>query len=89
MDCRSFSFSGGTSTIGDPSNVPDQLGTNNYEETDDVNLIRGKHSLEFGADVYRMQYDVYMDNDEHGLYSFTGNYTAPVVQAERHWPDWD
>jgi hypothetical protein len=72
-----FQISGGISTIGDPSNVPDQLGTNNYEETDDVNLIRGRHSLEFGADVYRMQYDVYMDNDEHGLYSYTGNYTAP------------
>jgi hypothetical protein len=78
-----FSFTGGNSTIGDPGNVPDQLGTNNYEETDDVNLIRGKHSLEFGADVYRMQYDVYMDNDEHGLYSFSGTYTAATVNGSK------
>ncbi|WP_176441748.1 TonB-dependent receptor domain-containing protein [Granulicella rosea] len=78
-----FQLSGGTSTIGDPSNVPDQLGTNNYEETDSVTLTRGKHSLEFGTDIYRMQYNVYMDNDEHGLYSFTGNYTAATVNGSK------
>ncbi|MGA3009004.1 MAG: TonB-dependent receptor [Terracidiphilus sp.] len=77
-------FSTGTVTqIGDPSNVPDQLGTNNYEETDSVNLVRGKHSLEFGADIYRLQYDVYMDNDEHGLFSFTGNYTQATVNGKK------
>ena len=71
-----FTISGGQTAIGDPSNVPDQLGTNNYQESDDVSLVRGKHSLDFGAEVLRLQYDVYMATNEHGNFTFSGNYTG-------------
>lgn len=72
----SFAMSAGPTSIGDPSNVPDQLGTNNYQEDDDINLIRGRHSLDLGAEVFRPQYDVYMASSEHGAYTFNGNYTG-------------
>ncbi|WP_263352749.1 TonB-dependent receptor [Acidicapsa acidisoli] len=70
-----FSISG-ASSIGDAANSPAQIGTNNYQVDDNVTLVRGRHSIDVGAEVVRLQYNMYQTSAEHGTLSFTGNYTG-------------
>lgn len=70
----SYSFSG-YSTIGDNGNNPTQIGTNNYQLDDNVNWVRGKHSLDLGVEFVRLQYNMFQTNAEHGSASFTTTYT--------------
>jgi Carboxypeptidase regulatory-like domain/TonB dependent receptor len=70
-----FSDSGETS-IGDAANAPAQIGSNNYQENDNVSLLRGKHSIDIGAELVRLQYNMYQTSAEHGTMSFTGNYSG-------------
>jgi hypothetical protein len=70
-----MSISGAT-PIGDPSNAPTQIGTNNYQVNDNVTLVRGKHSIDVGAEIVRLQYNMYQTAAEHGTMAFTGTYTG-------------
>jgi hypothetical protein len=66
----------GETSIGDAANAPAQIGTNNYQENDNVSLLRGKHSIDIGVELVRLQYNMYQTSAEHGTMSFTGNYTG-------------
>jgi outer membrane receptor protein involved in Fe transport len=68
-------FTGYTS-LGDAANSPTQIGTNNYQLDDSVNLVRGKHSLDIGAELVRLQYNMYQTGAEHGSMTFSGSYTG-------------
>ncbi len=70
-----LSISGATS-IGDPGNAPTQIGTNNYQVNDNLTIVRGKHSIDVGAEPVRLQYNMFQTASEHGSMSFTGNYTG-------------
>jgi hypothetical protein len=70
-----MTFTGNTA-IGDAANSPTQIGTNNYQTDDNVNLVRGKHSLDIGAEFVRLQYDMFQTNAEHGTMAFGSNYTG-------------
>jgi hypothetical protein len=70
-----MSFSGGTS-IGDAGNSPTQIGTNNYQTDDNINLVRGKHSLDIGFEFVRLQYDMFQTAAEHGSESYGNSYTG-------------
>jgi hypothetical protein len=70
-----YSFSGGTS-IGDAANSPTQIGTNNYQWDDNVNLVHGKHSLDVGIEVVRLQYNMFQTAAEHGSESFGTKYSG-------------
>jgi hypothetical protein len=70
-----MSFSGYT-TIGDAGNSPTQIGTNNYQVDDNVNLVRGKHSLDIGFEWVRLQYNMFQTGAEHGSESFGTSYTG-------------
>jgi hypothetical protein len=70
-----MSFSGGAS-IGDAGNSPTQIGTNNYQTDDNVNLVHGKHSVDVGIEFVRLQYDMFQTADEHGTESFGTSYTG-------------
>ena len=70
-----MSISSATS-IGDPSNAPTQIGTNNYQENDNLTIVRGKHSIDLGAEFVRLQYNMYQTAAEHGSLAFTGTYTG-------------
>jgi outer membrane receptor protein involved in Fe transport len=70
-----YTFSGDT-TIGDAGNSPTLIGTNNYQWDDNVNLLRGKHSLDIGVEVIRLQYNMFQTQDEHGTASFGTAYTG-------------
>jgi hypothetical protein len=70
-----MSFSGYT-TIGDAGNSPTQIGTNNYQTDDNVNLVRGKHSLDIGFEFVRLQYNLFQTGAEHGSASYGTHYTG-------------
>jgi outer membrane receptor protein involved in Fe transport len=66
----------GATSIGDPGNAPTQIGTNNYQGNDNVTLVRGKHSIDVGVEIVRLQYNMYQTAAEHGSMAFTGTYTG-------------
>ena len=70
-----MSFSGYT-TIGDAGNSPTVIGTNNYQTDDDVNLVRGKHSLDVGFEFVRLQYNMFQTSAEHGSEAFATRYSG-------------
>jgi len=70
-----MSFAGDTA-IGDAGNSPTVIGTNNYQWDDNVNLVRGKHSLDIGFGLVRLQYNMFQTADEHGLFSFGTVYSG-------------
>ncbi len=70
-----MSFSGYT-TIGDAGNSPTVIGTNNYQVDDNVNLVRGKHSLDIGVEFVRLQYNMFQTSAEHGSEAFATRYTG-------------
>ncbi|MGA2351671.1 MAG: carboxypeptidase regulatory-like domain-containing protein [Terracidiphilus sp.] len=68
----------GYAPIGDAGNSPTNIGTNNYQWDDDVNLVHGKHSLDFGFDLIRLEYNMFQTGAEHGSEGFssgTSSYT--------------
>jgi len=72
-----MSFAGYTS-IGDAGNSPTQIGTNNYQTDDNVNLVRGKHSLDIGFEFVRLEYNMYQTGAEHGSEAYGTTYTGLV-----------
>ena len=70
-----MSFAGGAS-IGDAGNSPTQIGTNNYQTDDNVNLVHGKHSVDIGFEFVRLQYDMFQTAQEHGSESYGTSYSG-------------
>jgi outer membrane receptor protein involved in Fe transport len=70
-----MTFAGDTS-IGDAGNSPTNIGTNNYQWDDNVNLVRGKHSLDIGFELVRLQYNIFQTADEHGAFNFGTVYSG-------------
>ena len=66
----------GLTSVGDPVNAPTQIGTNNYQFNDNLTLVRGKHSIDVGTELVRLQYNMYQTLAEHGTMAFTGNFTG-------------
>lgn len=64
-----FNVSGITS-IGDAANSPTQIGTNNYQYDDNLNLVRGKHSIDIGGEFGKLQYNILQTVAEHGTMTF-------------------
>jgi len=70
-----YTFTGYTA-IGDAGNSPTNIGTNNYQWDDDLTLVRGKHSVDLGFDLIRLQYNMFQTGAEHGSAGFSGRYTG-------------
>jgi len=66
----------GYSPIGDNGNNPTNIGTNNFQWDDDLNLVHGKHSLDLGFNLLRLQYNMFQTGAEHGSDSFGTRYTG-------------
>jgi len=66
----------GYTPIGDAGNSPTNIGTNNYQWDDDLTLVRGKHSLDLGFDLIRLEYNMFQTSLEHGSEGFTTRYTG-------------
>jgi hypothetical protein len=70
-----YTFSGYT-PIGDNGNSPTNIGTNNYQWDDDLTLVRGKHSIDLGFDLIRIQYNMFQTGAEHGSEAYGTRYTG-------------
>jgi len=66
----------GYTPIGDAGNSPTNIGTNNYQWDDDVNLVRGKHSLDLGFDLIRLEYNMFQTGAEHGSEAYGARYSG-------------
>jgi hypothetical protein len=66
----------GYTPIGDAGNSPTNIGTNNYQWDDDVNLVRGKHSLDVGFGLIRLEYNMFQTGAEHGSEAYATRYTG-------------
>jgi hypothetical protein len=66
----------GYAAIGDAGNSPTNIGTNNYQWDDDLTLVRGKHSLDLGFDLIRLEYNMFQTNAEHGSEAYSTRYTG-------------
>ena len=66
----------GYTAIGDAGNSPTNIGTNNYQWDDDLTLVRGKHSLDLGFDLIRLEYNMFQTGAEHGSEGFATRYTG-------------
>jgi hypothetical protein len=70
-----MSFAGYTS-IGDAANSPTQIGTNNYQLDDNVNLTHGRHSFDIGGELVWLQYNMFQTSAEHGSMAFGQSYSG-------------
>src|SRR5580698_47589 len=70
-----MNFAGATA-IGDAGNSPTHIGTNNYQLDDNVNLVRGKHSIDIGFELVKLQYNMFQTADEHGAFTFGTVYSG-------------
>jgi hypothetical protein len=66
----------GYAAIGDAGNSPTNIGTNNYQWDDDLTLVRGKHSLDIGFDLIRLEYNMFQTGAEHGSEAYATRYTG-------------
>jgi len=66
----------GYTAIGDAGNSPTNIGTNNYQWDDDLTLVRGKHSMDLGFELIRLEYNMFQTSLEHGQEAFTTRYTG-------------
>jgi len=65
----------GYTPIGDAGNSPTNIGTNNYQWDDDLTLVRGKHSIDLGFDLIRLEYNMFQTGAEHGSEAYGTRYT--------------
>ena len=68
----------GLAAIGDKSDRPWILTTNNYSYSDAFTWVSGRHQLKFGADLLRNQTFQPYDSNTRGTFSFTGFWTGPA-----------
>ncbi len=50
-------------------------GVTSYQEADDVDMVRGKHQIAFGADLIRTQDNQNDEYNDSGTFSFNGQYS--------------
>ncbi len=62
----------GLSPVGDATEIPIERVENTYQVGDTLSLVRGAHSLKFGAEVRRIQENGILDYYARGSMSFSG-----------------
>jgi hypothetical protein len=65
----------GLRDLGDNGFSPAVVVSDNIQASDNLNFIRGKHSLKFGGDVQRRRYNAFQSDVLRGSMSFSGAYT--------------
>jgi hypothetical protein len=66
----------GAATLGSYGNTPAIIISNNYQYDDSVSLVRGRHTIQIGAEFQRLQYNVFQTLNERGTLNFTTAYTS-------------
>jgi hypothetical protein len=73
----SFSITGFTG-IGESGIQPFIVTDNNYEVANHVTWLRGRHSVKFGGDLIRRQYNFFQSSSQRGSFSFNGQFTSQI-----------
>ena len=63
-------------TVGGGSNAPAVFARNTFQYSDDMDLIRGRHHIMFGAEMLRMQMDEVNIGIGNGQWTFNGSLTG-------------
>lgn len=66
----------GLTTLGSAGNLPAIIVTNNYQADDNVSLTLGKHTLQIGGQVQRLEYNLFQVSNLRGTMAFTTAYTS-------------
>ena len=61
--------------VGDPSFSPTLITTYEYQLSDTLSMIRGKHTIKFGAQIRSSQFNIFQVNSPRGRLSFNGRFT--------------
>jgi hypothetical protein len=65
----------GAATLGTAGNVPAIIISNNFQYDDTVSLVRGRHTIQIGIGLTKLQYNVFQTLNEHGTLNFTTAYS--------------
>ncbi|HYG97610.1 MAG TPA: TonB-dependent receptor [Terriglobales bacterium] len=71
----------GYSEMGDRPNDPYAYKINNYQFTDNLSVVKGKHSLKFGLDLTRVNYVEADVRNIRGDFRFRGRYSNPKLST--------
>jgi hypothetical protein len=65
----------GAATLGTAGNVPAIIVSNNFQYDDALSIVRGRHTIQIGVGLTRLQYNVFQTLNEHGTLTFTTAYS--------------
>lgn len=66
-------------SVGNGTGAPAFFNRNSFNFTDDVDIIRGKHHIAFGADLARDQFNSINGYVENGNWTFNGSFTGDAL----------
>jgi len=72
-----FSITGFTG-LGESGIQPFIVTDNNFEESDNVTWLKGRHSFQFGGEIVRRQYNFFQSSSQRGSFSFNGQFTSQL-----------
>jgi hypothetical protein len=73
---------GGLQALGDNGFSPAIIISENFQWNDNLTLVRGKHTIKFGAEMQRRRYNAFQSNVLRGTMAFGTNYTSnPAAPA--------
>src|SRR2546427_7212369 len=75
MGYPQISLSNAFSTIGSPAGFISRT-DRDFELFDNVLIHRGRHTFQFGAYFFHLDFDPSFPNDARGIYTYNGSYTA-------------
>lgn len=76
------SFSVGSyAGLGESSIMPFIVADNNFEGSENMSWVKGKHNIRFGGATIRRQYNFFQADCQRGCFTFNGNYTSQLGVA--------
>ncbi len=73
---------GGYRRVGDPSFSPTLITTYESQLSDTLSMIRGTHTIKFGVQLRRSQFNIFQVNAPRGRLSFNGRFTRDPVSGD-------
>jgi hypothetical protein len=64
--------------IGESGIQPFIVTDNNYDYADNVTWLRGRHSVKFGGNLIRRQYNFFQSSSQRGSFTFNGQFTSQL-----------
>ncbi|HEV2273638.1 MAG TPA: carboxypeptidase regulatory-like domain-containing protein [Acidobacteriaceae bacterium] len=74
-DYLQVSVNNGGFNVGSGIGALGTFSTTSYQEADDVDILRGKHQIAFGVDIFRLQDNQNNHYQDNGTFSFDGRYS--------------